>query len=235
MSMDLKIFRLLQELSDGDGEIIMDTASLMEEDRVHDMVDNYKAILIKNRQSIIIPGVVYQELVRHLTSDNEQKKRKANEALKIIRNNGEIFTVESVGYTSDEVRKAFADCEILLRLTNIRATRRQLLITNDRKLSRDAYNLNQIESCSGKMVSVYYLSYNGNLCECDCHTLPQAEIQPTRIIVEKEPVYVEVKKEKQFSGGEAFGMILAAVSIFGAGYGTCKYGKSAINSIKSKF
>ena len=233
--MDFKICRLLQELSDGDGEIIMDTASLMEEERVSDMVENYKALLIKNRQSIIIPGAVCQELVRHLTSDNEEKKRKANEALKIIRNNGEIFSVESAGYATDEVRKAFADREILLRLTNIRATKRQLLITNDRKLGRDAYNLNQIESCSGKMVSVYYLSYNGNLCECDCHTLPKDDIQPTKIIVDKEPVYVDVKKEKQLSSGEVLSIVLAAVSIFGAGYGTCKYGKNAINSIKKIF
>lgn len=61
------------------------------------------------------------------------------------------------------------------------------------------------------------------------------DIQPTKIIVDKEPVYVDVKKEKQLSSGEVLSIVLAAVSIFGAGYGTCKYGKNAINSIKKIF
>lgn len=232
--MELKVYKLLQVLSDDNGVIIMDTASLMEDSRLSYMVELYRPLLIKNRQSIIIPGVVCQELVRHLTSENEEKKRKANEALKIIRNNGDIFTVESAEYTSDEIRKAFADREILLRLTNIRATRRQLLITNDRKLSRDAYNLNQIESCRGKEVFVYYLANNGNLCECEHPAIfQQCEVQqPTRIIVEKVPVYIESEKDIQPSVGEIFGLVLAAASIFGVGYGTCKYGKIAVSSIK---
>ena len=65
----------------------------MEVDRLNYMVENYKPILIQNRLSIIVPGVVCQELVRHLTSDNTEKKEKANEALKVIRNNGEMFAV----------------------------------------------------------------------------------------------------------------------------------------------
>lgn len=229
--MDSKISSLLHELSNGHGEIIMDTASLMEVDRLNYMVENYKPILIQNRLSIIVPGVVCQELVRHLTSDNTEKKEKANEALKVIRNNGEMFAVESAEYSPDEVRKAFADREILLRLSSVRATRRQLLITNDRKLSRDAYHLNQIESCSGKQVFVYYLSCCGNLCECDC---PNTD-KPEKVIVEKEPIYIEVEKNPQMSAGEIFGFVLASVSIFGAGYVTCRYGRTAMNSIKSMF
>lgn len=232
--MDYKICGLLQELSHEHAEIIMDTASLMECERLIYMVENYKSTLVKNRQSIIIPGVVCQELVRHLTSDNSEKRDKANEALRIIRNNGEIFTVESAEYTSDEVRKAFADREILLRLTSVRTSRRQLLITNDRKLSRDAHNLNQLESCRGKEVLVYYLSYNGDLCECD-YPIWNYGVQNPQIVVEKEPVYAEVEKKSQLNVGEILGGVLVAVSIFGAGYGTGKYGKSVVNGIKSMF
>ena len=225
----------LKEIIRNSEEIMMDTASLMEANSLECMLDKYRDTFIELGKMIIIPGVVCQELVRHLTSENTDKKGKANQALKIIRNNSEIFTVESAEYTSEEIRKAFADREILIRLSGSRANRRQLLITNDRKLSRDAYNLNSMESCSGKPVFVCYLSRLGDLCKCDCGTNLNNEPERVKIVVKKEPVYVEVEKKHTTSARSVFGRIIGAVVMFGAGYGTCKYGKDIIKSVKSVF
>lgn len=223
----------MEEIIRNSEEITMDTASLMEIDSLKRMVDKYREVFLNHGKMIIIPAVVCQELVRHLTSDIEDKREKADKALKIIRNNGELFTVELAEYSSEEIRKAFADREILLRLSSARANRRQLLITNDRKLSRDAYNLNLMESCSGKTVFVCYLTYCGDLCRCDCSTKNLPEAEATKIIVKKEPVYVEVEKKRKTSGGDILGWIIGGSVIFGAGYGTCKYGKIAVNAIKN--
>ena len=228
--MKQNIYMLLQELSHDHAEILMDTASLMEVERLKYMVENYKPIFLEFRQSIIIPGVVCQELVRHLVSDNLEKRDKANEALTIIRNNGEIFTVESADFTSEELRKAFADQELLLRLTKVRSIKQQLLITNDRKLSRDAYNLNQIESCRGKQVYVYYLNFNGHLSECECLNLDH-DAPFEKETIEKESVKVETEAKYNPNDNEISESVLLAASLFGAGYITGKYGKTIMNNI----
>ena len=223
----------VEEVIQNSEEITMDTASLMEIDSLKRMVDKYREVFLKHGKMIIIPAVVCQELVRHLTSDIEDKREKADKALKIIRNNGDLFTVELAEYSSEEIRKAFADREILLRLSSARANRKQLLITNDRKLSRDAYNLNLMESCGGKTVFVCYLNFCGDLCRCDYLTKNLSESEATKVIVKKEPVYVEVEKKHKTSAGDIFGWIIGGLVMFGAGYGTCKYGKYAMNAIKN--
>ena len=223
----------VEEVIRNSEEITMDTASLMEIDSLKRMVDKYREVFLRHGKMIIIPAVVCQELVRHLTSEIEDKREKADKALKIIRNNGEIFTVELAEYSSEEIRKAFADREILLRLSSARANRKQLLITNDRKLSRDAYNLNMMESCGGKTVFVCYLTFCGDLCRCDYSTKNLSESEATRIIVKKEPVYIEVEKKHKTSARDIFGWIICGSVIFGAGYGTCKYGKLVMNAIKN--
>ena len=44
----------------------------------------------------------------------------------------------------------------------------QLLITNDKKLSRDAYGLNNQESCKGHRIMVCYVNRAGELQMCEC-------------------------------------------------------------------
>ena len=62
-----------------------------------------------------------------------------------------------------DAEKAFADSELLSRLTKEKTEFSQLLITNDKKLSVDAYSLNNLNSCLGKKISVCYISKNGLL------------------------------------------------------------------------
>lgn len=225
----------MEEIIKNSEEIMMDTASLMEVESLDFMLERHKETFINLRKMITIPGVVCQELVRHLASENEDKKEKANKALKIIRNNAEIFTVEFAEYTPEEIKKAFADREILLRLTSSRAKKRQLLITNDRSLSRDAFNLNLLESCSGKPVQVCYLSRYGELCKCHCDDKQQPKSEQVKVIVQKEPVYVEVAKEPKTGVADVCGYIIGAFALFGAGYGTCKYGSSIMKLVKNIF
>ena len=62
-----------------------------------------------------------------------------------------------------DAEKAFADSELLSRLTKGKIEFSQLLITNDKKLSVDAYSLNNLNSCFGEKISVCYISKNGLL------------------------------------------------------------------------
>ena len=141
--------------------------------------------LIENGKTIIIPDAVSQELTRLTIGKNSDKVQKACQAQKIIREHEEIFQLEEADYSDEALYNAFADNEILVRLSHYKRDARQLLITNDRGLSRDAYRLNNQESVSGKRISVCRIDENGDL-----RMSKQPEREVERIIV-KEPVYLQ--------------------------------------------
>lgn len=237
--MEAQSKRFMEDIIKMNATIYMDTASLMETERLEKLVENYRDVFLSNKKTITIPEVVCQELVRHLTSSTNDKVYKANKALMIMRENGEIFSIETAGFSNEELRKAFADREILLKLSEGRGRHRQLLITNDRKLSKDAYSLNNFESCFGKPVSVCYLNPYGELIRADYierHEPMCSEITPKIKIVEKvKTVCVPVKEEHLRKNTNIIGWLAMAAITFMAGYETRKYGNTAANYLRRIF
>ncbi|HAP72373.1 MAG TPA: hypothetical protein DCQ39_01080 [Lachnospiraceae bacterium] len=141
--------------------IYIDTSSMMGIAALKQFIENYGDVLRTNRKTLVVSSTVVQELVRHLDSD--EKRNLARQALDLIRANPDIFQMENTKFSYEDVQKAFADESLYKILLSQRNICRQLLITNDRCLSRDAFRLNQIESWSGRTVAVCYIDKLGRL------------------------------------------------------------------------
>ena len=153
--------------------ILVDTSTLMTSG-FQRFISNSKDLLVTGNQKIIVPKAVYTELARHMGSEDVEKCERAMAAVDLLALNKDIFQVESVPLSEDEIAHAFADAQLLSELTLHRSDYNQLLITNDRKLSCDAFELNQQQSCKGRKVLVCYINWCGELQCCDC-ARPSAE------------------------------------------------------------
>ena len=129
--------------------IYIDTSSLMNVQDLRMFLDNYQQYFIKYNKKIIVTREVCLEIVKHLSSKIESKEFKAKAVIDLFKRFCDLFI--------------FADSELLSRLTMGKTEFSQLLITNDKKLSVDAYNLNNLNSCFGEKISVCYISQNGLL------------------------------------------------------------------------
>lgn len=148
--------------------IVIDTSSIMDYEGFKKLVEQIELPLLEINKNIIAPKVVWLELMRHLNSDNEDKKIKTRHAIDTIYKHRNIFMLEDENLNYDKMIKAFADAELLSELIKNKVMYNQLLITNDKKLSIDAYNLNNQESCKGRRVNVCYITKNGHLKTCEC-------------------------------------------------------------------
>lgn len=147
--------------------IYVDTATLMD-DGMPCFISNNELLLLSLNRKMIICRAVYLELTRHLQGSNEQKKKDAMRAIGIISNYPDLFEVENEKYTSEELDGAFADAQLLSELIRFKGDCTQLLITNDRDLSKDAFRINQQESNKGKGIRVCFVNRFGHLNCCDC-------------------------------------------------------------------
>ena len=143
--------------------IYIDTSSLMNVQDLRMFLDNYQQYLIKYNKKIIVTREVCLEIVKHLSSKIESKQFKAQRVIDLFKEFRDVFIFEDQNLNNLDAEKAFADSELLSRLTMGKTEFSQLLITNDKKLSVDAYNLNNLNSCFGKKISVCYISKNGFL------------------------------------------------------------------------
>ena len=144
----------IEKMIDSCELIYIDTASLMDVDRAEQFIDGCADILRNHSRKIIVPLAVCQELVRHLGSETSAKSDLALRAWDLIVRNRDIFQVENKTMTEEEIAKAFADANLLSELTLHKKDFSQLLITNDKKLSNDAFALNQQQSCRGYRINV---------------------------------------------------------------------------------
>ncbi len=158
--------------------ILIDTSSAMDYKGFKKLVDQIELPLIENNKNIIVPKVVWMELIRHLNSSNEEKKVKASHAIYIINEHRNIFMLEDDNLDYDKMIKTFADAELLSDLIKNKVMYNQLLITNDKKLSIDAFNLNNQESCKGRKINVCYITNSGNLKTCECVYNKKATLEP---------------------------------------------------------
>lgn len=211
-------------------EIIIDTSSLMETDRMEMFISEYLSIFNKLDRKILVSKEVCLELVRHLKSSDVEKKTRASRAIMLFKEYPNLFELEDEKLEFSEIGMAFADSKILARLTKNIDEIGQLLITNDKKLGEDAIKLNHLLSVQGNSVMVCYLNSYGGL------TYPRAKentsspnslhrVQEESIDTLGETIFPKkVENKLSIFAKSCFWIVV--------GIGIGKYGKSASNLLK---
>ena len=143
--------------------IYIDTSSLMNDTELGRFLVQYQDIFEALNKKIIVTREVCLEIVRHLSSKNNEKQEKAKSVILLFKNYSNLFIFEDKDLKQSEVSSAFADSELLSRITKDKSKHSQLLITNDKNLSVDAYKLNKLYSCKGKIIMVCFIDNLGQL------------------------------------------------------------------------
>lgn len=143
--------------------IYIDTSSLMNDTELGRFLVQYQDIFEALNKKIIVTREVCLEIVRHLSSKNIEKQEKAKSVILLFKNYSNLFIFEDKDLKQSEVSSAFADSELLSRITKDKSKHSQLLITNDKNLSVDAYKLNKLYSCKGKKIMVCFIDNLGQL------------------------------------------------------------------------
>ncbi|MFR3855279.1 MAG: hypothetical protein ACLTXX_06525 [Streptococcus salivarius] len=144
-------------------KIYIDTSSLMNDTELGRFLVQYQDIFEALNKKIIVTREVCLEIVRHLSSKNIEKQEKAKSVILLFKNYSNLFIFEDKDLKQSEVGSAFADSELLSRITKDKSKHSQLLITNDKNLSVDAYKLNKLYSCKGKKIMVCFIDNLGQL------------------------------------------------------------------------
>jgi len=148
--------------------IYADASTLMDTALLNTFLEKAAPFLKSAGKQITIPRSVRAELLKHLDSENDEKRVKAELASQILGEYKDLFLVPGGSLDDDEIACAFADAEVLGTLIANRRGHRQLLIANDRDLTRDAFELNDLQSCHGGRISVCHLDRFGQLQMCSC-------------------------------------------------------------------
>lgn len=202
-----------------ENEIIwIDTCTMMYIQRFELFIKSVRPILLESKKKIQIPDCVMAELAKHQLSVDTYKQASATEALSLIKTNNDIFKVE---YLDNDASKGenFADPKILTVILENRRNIPQLLISNDQRLTSDAYKFNDLESFYGSRVSVCYIGPNGDMNMCDCAKNRTTKVQPEIVykdrIIEKE-IIKEIPHNKSFIYyyGLPIGITLGSISTY---------------------
>ena len=175
----------VEMLIDSTDKIYMDTSSLMNVPELKILINSISCKLKEAQKTITIPQAVFMELACHSVSDDKRKRDLAIAVIEILSEHKDIFSLESEKISPDCLIKNFADAKLLAELTENKSAYRQLLITNDRNLSLDAFELNNLESCKGHKIKVCYLNKYGELHRCSCVS---KSAEPEIKVVEKEVI-----------------------------------------------
>ena len=213
--------------------VYIDTSTLMNESELRLFIENYERLFLQKEKEIIVPAVVWQELNQHINSKpcNEDKRRKATVAMGLIQKHGSLFCLEENGACSYDSRIAFADSIILGRLLMECIYSKQLLITNDRRLSIDAYELNTQESFRGQLICVCYINSRGELHRCDC-TKEDAGFNGNKTGNHEQQVPENDSFLTANNCARIVGWVSAATGFFAMGYNVAKHGKTVLNYLK---
>ena len=161
----------IQKMATVNDYIYIDTSALMDTDWLRLFSEKAEPLFKAVGKCITIPPAVRSELIRHLDSYDLEKRNRAQTVVNILSEHKELYQATGGQLDDEKIAKAFADSELLAMLTLNRRGCRQLLIANDRNLSKDAYDLNEQQSCQGGRISVCYINRFGELQMCDCVTL----------------------------------------------------------------
>jgi rRNA-processing protein FCF1 len=200
--------------------IYIDTCSLMQNANTEAVIEAIRPYLLAANKKILITAPVSHELTKHKIRKKEQTVHLAEKAYEIIEKYDDVFTLEECGTTKKEIFAAFADKTLLAHLLLNKDNCSQLLITNDKKLSADALNINDLKSCRGEKVTVYYVSENGEL-EVFVPTKAE-EPQTERVAVPETPKHNVSKLEKA----------LDTICVLSCGLLIGKYGSDALKYLK---
>lgn len=144
-------------------QVYIDTSALMNTDRLQLLVESIDSD-VTLRKKIIILTNVYQELVDFSKGYNNEKRTLANLALSII-SSSNAFVVNP---EFKRKQKPFADPKILSTLIESKADKAQAIITFDKGLSKDAFNLNELNCINGYEILVLTINELGELVLPEC-------------------------------------------------------------------
>ena len=215
--------------------ILVDTSTLMNPG-FQQFISNNQERLLAGEKKIVVPKAVYGELARLVGAVDVEQSELAMAAVILLASNKAVFQVENAPITEEEIDHAFADAPLLADLTIHRSSYNQLLITNDRRLSCDAYDLNHQQSCKGCRVFVCYVNRCGELQCSDCARLATEPVvkEPTVAIPERrtqDTTDVSFKESAEKSKNRwKFDWRSSLVSLAGLGllYGVHKGGKALL-------
>lgn len=207
--------------------IWIDTSTIMDIENFKLFITKIRPLLLKKKKMIIIPISVKNELLKHKNSDNQKKKNLAIRGLELINQYKDIFQYDQT--INNLANDNFADKNILLLIINNKTEASQLLISNDKGLTSDAYKFNDTKSYNGRKINVCYINRNGNLQMCDCVKNKVQEIEKN---VQKDnvaPIQIEVTKDKTFL--ERYGLPVGVLIGSFTTYVVCNR-KNIFNSLK---
>lgn len=172
-------------------KIYIDTSSLMNDTELGRFLVQYQDIFEALNKKIIVTREVCLEIVRHLSSKNIEKQEKAKSVILLFKNYSNLFIFEDKDLKQSEVSSAFADSELLSRITKDKSKHSQLLITNDKNLSVDAYKLNKLYSCKGKKIMVCFIDNLGQLNKGKTGF----ETNPNTLVIEQKTTEDQVEEQ----------------------------------------
>lgn len=213
-------------------KIYIDTSALMKTEELDLLVKNIQWILYAEGKQIIVSREVCMELARHLESSNERKRNLVIKVIDVFCKYKDVFSVQNKDINNEDFFKAFADAKLLAELTENKSSWKQLLITNDRSLSHDAYDLNYLESCKGHHIQVCYLNRFGELHKCDCvkDAQIQLKVSEPEVITKEVVKVVTVKEDKEPDSW--LPQVIVPIATFLVGYAVGKYGADAWHYMK---
>lgn len=141
--------------------IMIDTCSLMHE-KCEVLFSNLLPVLKKNNKKLIIPYKVLEELKKHLDWKKDPFKASlAEKALKLCDQLRQNNCLIIRGSENDN----FADNVFFVHFADYRLRYHMVLITQDRDLSHDILQLNELNTSGGYPIKVYKITSNGLLSE----------------------------------------------------------------------
>ena len=190
-----------QTIFDRYDRIFIDSSSLMNFKELKMFLVKYGDRIRKSRTQIVMPKAVQIEIARHLVSCREDKAEKSSECLTVLADYPGLIVCDGCINPEDLTYDTHADREILAMLISGNGRYKQLLITNDNGLSKDAVNLNSLHSCSGKMISVKSINKNGELKTYKAKRQPELRAADES----KSPSVIWVKKEERVNKSDIVG------------------------------
>ena len=155
--------------------IYIDTCSLMRYSVLDKILAEARPILLDKNKKIIVPKSVYLELLKHQICNDVNRQQLAEQAWDLLKKYNDVFVLEDTDASKQEMYQAFADADLISKMTVNKANYSQLLITNDKKLSMDALNINDLKSCRGKPIKVCSVSETVGLKEFQMPTTKQSK------------------------------------------------------------
>ena len=196
-------------------KIYIDTSSLMNDTELGRFLVQYQDIFEALNKKIIVTREVCLEIVRHLSSKNIEKQEKAKSVILLLKNYSNLFIFEDKDLKQSEVSSAFADSELLSRITKDKSKHSQLLITNDKNLSVDAYKLNKLYSCKGKKIMVCFIDNLGQLNKGKTGF----ETNPNTLVIEQKTPEEQVEEQNNNQeGAKIFQKIIFGGCLLSVGF-----------------